>query len=101
MSRITGAAGVVAVLVLVLTFARLNGGEWVTVDLGVATFHRVPLTYVAFAGLLLGMFVMFVAGVHADLRVRRFLRERLEREHREERERVDRHQRDLFQSDPD
>lgn len=79
-----------------MLFARWNGGERVTLDLGVWTFYRVPLTYVAFASLFLGMLVMLLAGLHADLRVRRFLRERLEEEDRQERERVDRNQRDLF-----
>lgn len=99
MSRAAGAAGVLAVLVSVISFARWNGGERVTVDLGLWTFYRVPLTYVAFASLFVGMVVMLLAGLHADLRVRRFLRERLEEEDRKERERVDRNQRDLFQEE--
>lgn len=99
MSRIAGAAGVLAVLVLVMFFARWNGGEQVTLDLGVWTFYRVPLTYIAFGSLFVGMLVMLLAGLHADLRVRRFLRERLEEEDREERARVDRNQRDLFAED--
>lgn len=99
MSRIAGAAGVLAVLVLVMFFARWNGGEQVTLDLGIRTFYGVPLTYVAFGSLFVGMLVMLLAGLHADLRVRRFLRERLEEEDREERARVDRNQRDLFAED--
>lgn len=99
MSRAAGAAGVLAVLVSVIFFARWNGGERVTVDLGLWTFYRVPLTYVAFASLFVGMVVMLLAGLHADLKVRRFLRERLEEEDRKERERVDRNQRDLFQQE--
>ncbi len=99
MSRLAGAAGVLAVLVMVMLFARWNGGERVTVDLGLWTFYGVPLTYVAFASLFIGMLVMLLAGVHADLKVRRFLRERLEAEDREERQRVDRYQRDLFATD--
>jgi uncharacterized integral membrane protein len=77
-------------------FARWNGEEIVTLDLGIYTFYRVPLTYVAFGGLFVGMLVMLIAGIHADLKVRRFLRERLEAEDREERRRIDRHQQDLF-----
>ncbi len=96
MSRLTGAAGVLGVLVLVTFFARWNGGERVTLDLGLYTFYRVPLTYVAFGGLFIGMLVMLVAGIHSDLKVRRFLRERLEDEDREERRRIDRNQQDLF-----
>ncbi len=95
-SRFTGVGGVLVVLALVMTFARWNGGESVTVDLGFTTFYRVPLTYVAFASLFLGMLVMLVAGIHSDLKVRRLLRDRLEEEGREERERIDRYQHDLF-----
>jgi uncharacterized integral membrane protein len=96
MSRLAGAAGVLAVLVMVMLFARWNGGERVTLDLGFWTFYRVPLTLVAFGSLFIGMLVMLLAGLHADLRVRRFLRERLEEEDRQERRRVDRAQQDLF-----
>ncbi|MSR22768.1 MAG: hypothetical protein EXR92_04375 [Gemmatimonadetes bacterium] len=96
MSRLTGAGGVLVVLVMVMFFARWNGAERVTLDLGFHTFFRVPFTYVAFGGLFIGMLVMLVAGIHSDLKVRRFLRERLEEEDREERRRIDRHQQDLF-----
>lgn len=101
MSRGAGIAGVLGVLALVMLFARLNGSERVTLDLGFWTFYRVPLVYVAFAGVFAGMLIMLAAGIHSDLRVRRFLRERLEQEGREERERTDRHQRDLFKPDPE
>ena len=96
MNRVTGGVVVLVVLVLVMLFARGNGAERVTVDLGILVFERVPLTYVAFGSLFIGMLVMLVAGIQADLRVRRFLRERFEEEGWEERQRVDRNQRDLF-----
>ncbi len=96
MSRITGAAVVLVVLVVVMLFARANGGEQVTLDLGFRTFSGVPLTYVAFGSLFVGMLVMLLAGIHADLKVRRFLRERLADEDRQERQLVDRTQQDLF-----
>lgn len=101
MSRLAGAAAVVAVLVLVMFFARWNSGELVTLDLGFRTFFRVPLTFVAFGSLILGMLVMLLAGLHADLRVRRFLRQRLAEESREQRRWTDRNQVDLFSSDTD
>jgi uncharacterized integral membrane protein len=94
-SRLTGAVVVLVVLVMVMLFARANGGEEVTLDLGFSTFSRVPLPYVAFGSLFIGMLVMLLAGIHADLRVRRFLRERLAHEDREERA-IDRTQQDLF-----
>jgi uncharacterized integral membrane protein len=95
-SRLAGAAGVLTVLMLVMVFARWNGGERVTLDLGFYTFYRVPLTYVAFGGLFVGMLVMLAAGLHSDLKVRRFLRERLAEEDLAERRRIDRAQQDLF-----
>lgn len=96
MSRLAGAAGVLTVLLLVMVFARWNGGERVTLDLGFHTFYRVPLTYVAFGGLFVGMLVMLAAGLHSDLKVRRYLRERLAEEDLAERRRIDRAQHDLF-----
>lgn len=82
MSRLPGVLGIVAVLLAVMVFARLNGGEVATVNVGVATFQNVPITFVLFAGLVLGMLVMLLAGLHADLKVRRLLRERLAEEER-------------------
>ena len=96
MSRFTGAVIVLVVLFLVILFARGNSAEWVPLNLGILTFERVPLTYVAFGSLFVGMLVMLVAGIHADLKVRNFLRDRLEDEDWKERQRVDRSQRDLF-----
>lgn len=101
MSRLAGAAGVFVVLVMIVAFARMNGGERVTLDLGLFTFYRVPLTVVAFGGVFLGMLVMLIAGIHADLKVRKFLRDRLREEGMEERDRIDRTQQDLFASEPD
>lgn len=101
MSRLAGAAGVVAVLVLVMFFARWNSGELVTLDLGFRTFFRVPLTFVAFGALILGMLVMLLAGLHSDLRIRRFLRERLAEENRREPRWIDQDQVDLFNADSD
>jgi hypothetical protein len=57
-SKLLGAAGVVAVLVLAMTFAALNGDQRVTLDLGWVTLYRVPVTLVAFGGLFFGMLVM-------------------------------------------
>lgn len=97
MSRLAGPAGVIAALAIIVGFARLNGTERVTVDLGAQVFYRVPITVVAFSGVFVGMLVMLVAGIHADLKVRRFLRDRLQEESRQEQSRVDRYQQDLFQ----
>lgn len=84
-------------LALALGFASLNSGQRVTLRLGFATLYGVPLTVVAFGSLLIGMFIMLVAGIHADLKVRRILRARLQEEDREERARfVDRDQQELF-----
>lgn len=97
MSRLLGAAAVLGALALALGFASLNSGQRVTLRLGFATLYGVPLTVVAFGAVLSGMLVMLVAGIHADLKVRRILRARLQEEAREERARfVDRDQQDLF-----
>jgi uncharacterized integral membrane protein len=96
--RWLGALGILAVVGLALGFASLNGGQRVVLRLGFATLYSVPLTVVAFSGLITGMVIMLVAGVTSDLKVRRILRERLAEEAREERSRfVDRAQRDLFE----
>jgi hypothetical protein len=103
---VSRAAGILAlglVLAFVLVFTRLNGSERVTLDLGVAAFYRVPMPWVAFGSLLLGMGIMLLAGLHADLKVRRFLRDRLSHGDEDEggRDRaVDRLQQDLFQGGP-
>ena len=90
--------GIVIVLALSLGFASLNGGQHVTLHLGITTLYAVRLTVVAFGGLISGMVIMLVAGVQSDLKVRRILRDRLAEEDREERNRVtDVHQRELFE----
>lgn len=100
MSRLGGILGVLLVLVVSMGFAALNGGQRVTLRLGVATLYRVPLTAIAFGALILGMVFMLLAGIHSDLKVRKILRERLADEDREERARifVDRTQTNLFDS---
>ena len=99
MSRLVGIAGVLIVLVLTMAFAALNGHQRVTLDLGLITLYRVPVTVVAFGGLFTGMVIMLVTGIHSDLRVRRILRDRLAEEYRGEQDRIDIHQKDLFPSD--
>jgi uncharacterized integral membrane protein len=96
--RLVGASGVLAVVALSLGFAALNGNQRVTLRLGIATFYGVPLTVVAFGGLMLGMVIMLAAGVHSDLKVRRILRARLAEEGREDQHLfVDQSQQDLFE----
>jgi len=97
-NRLWGSLGIVIVLAISLGFATLNGGQRVTLHLGVKTLYGVPLTVVAFGGLITGMVIMLVAGVQSDLKVRRILRDRLAEEDREERSRFsDRDQRELFE----
>lgn len=98
MNRFWRLLGFLSVLALSLGFASLNGGQRVTLRLGIKTLYGVPLTVVAFGGLITGMVIMLVAGVQSDLKVRRILRDRLAEEDREERSRfTDRNQRELFQ----
>lgn len=97
MTRLLAVAATAVALVLAMGFASLNSGQRVTLRLGFVTVYGVPLTVIAFASLLLGMFVMLVAGIRSDLKVRGILRARLEAEDLEERNRfVDRDQQDLF-----
>lgn len=97
MTRLLAVAATAVALVLAMGFASLNSGQRVTLRLGFVTLYGVPLTVIAFASLLLGMFVMLVAGIRSDLKVRGILRARLEAEDLEERNRfVDRDQQDLF-----
>lgn len=102
MKRLAAALGILVVLILSMGFAGLNGDQRVTLDLGFATFYRVPLPVIAFGALIAGMILMLVAGIASDLKVRRILRDRLVEEDREERARlfVDRTQTSLFEDLP-
>lgn len=103
MKRLATVLSILAVLVASMGFAALNGGQRVTLRLGLATLYRVPLSVVAFGALILGMVVMLIAGITSDLRVRRILRNRLAEEDREERARlfIDRTQTNLFEAEDD
>jgi len=101
MSRLLGILFVLVVVILAMAFAAANAGHRVTLDLGILVLYRAPVTLVAFLGLLAGMLVMFAAGIHTDLKVRRILRERLAEEARQEQGWIDRNQRDLFAQEPE
>jgi len=96
MSRFLGILAVLAVVLLAMGFAAANAGHRVAINLGLFTLYRVPVTLVAFSGLLVGMVVMFATGVQTDLKVRRILRERLAEETHEEQRWIDGNQQDLF-----
>jgi uncharacterized integral membrane protein len=76
-TRLASVLGLVLLALGVMWFAALNGGQRVTLDLGFTVLYYVPVTLVAFGGLLAGMLIMFVAGIRSDLKVRRILRGRL------------------------
>ena len=76
MRRFSGWLGLGAVILLGVAFAMGNAGREVTIDLGIMTLNSVPVTFVAFGGMVVGMGVVLVAGINADLKVRRLLRER-------------------------
>ena len=96
MTRFLGVLSVLIVLLLAMGFASANAGHRVTLDLWLFTLYQVPVALVAFCGLFVGMVLMFVTGVHSDLKVRKILRERLADETRREQTWIDRNQRDLF-----
>ena len=100
MKRVPAVLGALAVVALSMGFASLNGTQRVTLRLGLVTFYGVPLTVVAFGGLLTGMVIMLVAGIHSDLKVRRILRDRLAEEGRMDMGRfVDQAQQELFEGE--
>ncbi len=55
-------------------FAVQNGAERVTLRLGIITMRSVSLPVVVFAAIVVGMLLVFLAGLRADLRTRRMLR---------------------------
>ncbi len=100
MSRIVRVLGILLVVGLAFGLGSLNGSETVTLKLGLITLYDVPITAVAFGGLLAGMVIMLLSGIHSDLKVRRILRDRLTEEDIEEKSRlIDQTQHDLFRED--
>lgn len=78
MPRLMVWLGLAAVVALTALFAANNAETRVTLDLGIVTFRRVPVAFVAFGGMVAGMVVVLAAGLRADLKVRRLLRQRRE-----------------------
>lgn len=76
MKRFANWLALALVVVLGVGFAMANAGREVVLDLWIVTLYRVPVTFVAFGGMVVGMGVVLVAGINADLKVRRLLRER-------------------------
>ena len=63
----------VAVAAFSFGFAAANASERVTLNLGVVTLRSVSLPVVVFASALIGMIVVFLVGLRADLRTRQLL----------------------------
>ncbi|NNM35168.1 MAG: hypothetical protein HKO53_18985 [Gemmatimonadetes bacterium] len=76
MRGIWGWVGLLAVLLGGAAFAAANAGRLVIIDLGIVTLYQVPVTFVAFGGMVVGMGVMLLAGIRSDLKVRALLRQR-------------------------
>jgi uncharacterized integral membrane protein len=75
MSGIWARIGIVAICsALAAGFALLNAGVRVPLRLGLVTFRSAPLTSVVFLSILVGMSLVFLAGLRADLKTRRMLR---------------------------
>lgn len=86
MNRVATWLGLAVIIVLAIGFAMANAGRQVSIDFGLFALYSVPVTFVAFGGMVVGMAVVLVAGINADLKVRRLLRER----HMEDRELAER-----------
>lgn len=67
-------AGFALLAGLAFAFAATNGAETVTVDLWLVRIRGVSLPAVVFGSVLLGMVIVFLVGLRADLRTRRTLR---------------------------
>ena len=94
MNRFVVWTGLAVIIVLAIGFAMANAGREVTIDFGLFALNGVPVTFVAFGGMVVGMAVVLVAGINADLKVRRLLRER----HMEDRELAERGKQRLAES---
>jgi uncharacterized integral membrane protein len=55
-------------------FAVQNGGVRVPLYLGIVTLRSVSLPVVVFGSVIVGMLLVFLAGLRADLKTRRMLR---------------------------
>jgi uncharacterized integral membrane protein len=55
-------------------FAVQNGGVRVPLHLGIVTLRSVSLPVVVFGSVIVGMLLVFLAGLRADLKTRRMLR---------------------------
>lgn len=73
MRRVIRGLNVLLLAAVAAGFAVANGGERVTVELGLVTL-RASLPLVVFLSVLLGMVLVLAAGLRADLRTRRRLR---------------------------
>ena len=65
---------ILAFSTLAAGFAVQNGGTRVTVHLGVLTLRSISLPAVVFSSIVVGMLMVFLAGLRADLRTRRMIR---------------------------
>ena len=59
---------------LAALFAVQNGAVRVPVHLGIVSLRSVSLPVVVFSAVILGMLLVFLAGLRADLKTRRMLR---------------------------
>lgn len=65
---------VAAFSALAALFAVQNGGVRVPVHLGVVSLRSVSLPVLVFSSVIVGMLLVFLAGLRADLKTRRMLR---------------------------
>lgn len=60
--------------IVAAVFAVQNGAETVQLRIGILTLRSVSLPVVVFGAVILGMLLVLLAGLRADLRTRRMLR---------------------------
>lgn len=68
--------GIAGLFVAAAVFSFLNGGERVSLNVGVTTLYRISLVGLIFVVFLLGMVTMFIFGLRQDRRIRAALRNR-------------------------
>lgn len=74
MSRLRPWLLIAVIAVLSAWFAAANGGQRVSLQLGLFTLHSISVPALVFGSVILGMVIVMLAGLSADLRTRAMIR---------------------------